>query len=341
MDTSTIPKSLTSPSRMLTIKEEWGIVPDYVQISIKTDRATGELFGENIETGHSYTIRELSSLANDGDIHAQCAMGDYYSAPGESFDPKSACMWHEKAAQQGHPKAQGLFAGDCIVGLGTKKDIAKAEFWAKKSAAQNSPTGMSVLCHCCLAKDDYSAAVYWLEKAIKYGYPDGESLLNDIREIHQTSGQPKVREQDMELYLSDNASSVDPYKNECRGENFQFSTKSLVEADTNFDKIFPMLQNMYHNHPKAFTAPQIFRSLAVDLLENDSRFKGIIRWLVVSLFELSALTLLKESHKNGDGFARHKLVDRLINEGAPPALAKEVVAYITLLAEMDAQQETR
>jgi len=66
-----------------------------------------ELFGCDVSTGRRYSINELNQMADNGDIHAQCAMGDYYSILSHCYlkedDYASAVYWLEKAAELGYP----------------------------------------------------------------------------------------------------------------------------------------------------------------------------------------------------------------------------------------------
>ena len=293
----TTPTNIISQSKLFEISTGCGDAVDFVQIIIKLDRTNDELFGYDIVTGCRYSIKELEQLANNGNIHAQCAMGDYHSSEGESFNPRKAGKWYEKAAVQGHAKAQGLFAGFCISGLGVKKDIKNAEFWAKKSAGQNSPTGMSIMSHYCLVKDDYSGAVCWLEKAIEYGYPDAESLLEELKKLQK-------------LHLGDSIHEWKEHRPEIGEE------------------IIHMLQTMRRDYPEAFSCPHTFNALASDLLRNDYGCRGIVRWLGVLLFELNALPMLKDSRDNSDIFTEPQLVDKLISEGASREIAKEAISYL-------------
>jgi len=297
-------------SRLIELSTEVKETPDFVAIEIKYDKNTNTLFGYNLENGHSYSILNLESLAADGNPHAQCAMGDYYSSEGESFDSKKAKYWYEKSANQNHPKAQGFLAGFYISGLGTAKDIDKATYWAEKSAQQNSPTGLSVMCHCCLAKDDYAGAVYWLEQAIKFGYPDSEDMLETVKKLLQQSGESEIKHYENLLYVTN-------------------------ETDDNFDKILSMLQTMSYNYPGAFSNSQKFKALAFDLLSNDNECRGIVRWLDVAIFELKALSLLSSRCESSELFATHQLADRLVKEGAPKGMAKAVTAYLTFVVEFD------
>ena len=177
-------KNLTNPLKILG-HTGGEIDGDYVRIVIKKDSSTGTPTGYDNSSSRVYSIKELETLASKGDSDAQCAMGDYHSSEGKSFDPKKANFWYEQAAKQNHPKAQGVMAGSYMNGLSVDKDIVKAEYWARKSAAQNSPTGMFILSHCCIEKNDFSGATYWLECAESLGYPDAKEFLKVIKAFPQ------------------------------------------------------------------------------------------------------------------------------------------------------------
>jgi len=183
MSTLSTIKKITSPPNLHKLSHDAPEIPDYVQIELKVNRATGEIFGYDIILGKVLSVSELHNQATNGNPHAQCAMGDYYSSEGEKFNPQSAFMWYEKAAIQGHAKAQGFVASFCVSGLGTIKDAEKAEYWAEKSAQQGSPTGMQVLAHCFIRKDDYVSAIYWLKKADAAGHPGAKEMLEIVQQL--------------------------------------------------------------------------------------------------------------------------------------------------------------
>lgn len=60
----------------------------------------------------------------------------YDRGEGTKQDLTKALYWYEKAAEQGHPKAQTSCAGMYSLGYGTVKDEDKAQFWYKKAATQ-------------------------------------------------------------------------------------------------------------------------------------------------------------------------------------------------------------
>ena len=332
-------KSIVFPSRILEAELGGGDLADYVRIEIKSDRNAKSLFGYDSTIGQNYSIEEIETMAKNSDIHAQCAMGDYYSSEGKSFDPKMAMMWYEKAAMQGHAKAQGFFAGYCINGLGAEKDLEKAEFWAHKSAAQGSPTGMFVMSHCCIVKDDYINAVYWLEKADELGHPDVKPLLEMIRELKRQN----VREEKEPSGDLPFKHEKDSYSENTNFEDNDFNPETTEdffhEANNRFEKVFGMLQTIQRKYPKALLSSSTFKALASDLLRNDYDCKGIIRWLDISLFELNALPLLKDGIMSNNNFIRNNLINRLKKEGATAEMAKEVIAYLAVLVESEGQSD--
>ncbi|MCL1883788.1 MAG: hypothetical protein FWF81_08570 [Defluviitaleaceae bacterium] len=88
-------------------------------------------------------------------------------------------------------KAQAFLAGNLINGLGLDKNLEKAEYWARKAVAQNSPTGMVILSQFYLAKDDYENVIHWLEQAKALGFPDPDGLLEMATLLHQSQTQTR------------------------------------------------------------------------------------------------------------------------------------------------------
>jgi len=310
-------KKLASPSNLHKLSHVAPVIPDFVQIELKVNRATEEIFGYDIISGKILSISELREQATNGNPHAQCAMGDYYANEGEAFNPQNAFKWYEKAAQQDHAKAQGFTASFCLSGLGTKKDNQRAEYWAKKSAQQNSPTGMQALAHCYIRKDDYASAIFWLERADAAGHPDAKEFIEIVKQLQ---GKQNV---------TGKSDSVSHNEHDTVMPNNSKNTSVI-----SFEKVQNMLQTIHRDRPEAFASSFMFKSIAADILRNDHGSRKIIRWLDIAMFELNALSLLKESYINHDNFAMTNLINGLISEGASKEIAKEVIGYLAIVAEL-------
>ena len=61
----------------------------------------------------------------------------YANAEGVSKDLAKARAWYEKAAVQGHAKAQNNLGVMYGLGQGVAKDLSKAREWFEKAATQN------------------------------------------------------------------------------------------------------------------------------------------------------------------------------------------------------------
>ena len=76
----------------------------------------------------------FEKAANQGHAKAQYNLGGcYYDGQGVVQNYKNAAFWYEKAANQGYADAQ-YNLGICYEnGFGVKKDLQKAKFWKDKS----------------------------------------------------------------------------------------------------------------------------------------------------------------------------------------------------------------
>lgn len=87
-------------------------------------------------------VREWRPLTDKGDADAQYNLGQAYRlGRGVPADLKIAQTWYEKAAQQGHPNAQGLLG----VILFQNGERAKAIPWLEKGAESGDPRPQYVL----------------------------------------------------------------------------------------------------------------------------------------------------------------------------------------------------
>ena len=142
--------------------------------------------GLDQSTGRTYSLAELESMANRRDAEAQCAMGDYFNAKSEFHHCTS---WYEKAAEQGHARAQWNLGNFYLAGLGGyQKDVAKAEVLFKGSADQGWSPGMLGLGQLYMLQDKYVDAIYWLEKADATGHPQAKEWLDKAETLRKMYG---------------------------------------------------------------------------------------------------------------------------------------------------------
>ena len=73
---------------------------------------------------YATALREWRPLADEGDLDAQFYLGEMHlRGKGGDRDFKKASEWVAKAAQAGHPRAQGVLGGLYAVGLGVPQDF--------------------------------------------------------------------------------------------------------------------------------------------------------------------------------------------------------------------------
>jgi len=82
---------------------------------------------------------------------------------------KLAAYWFEKAAKQGHPRAQYFLGGAYALGHGVPQDDRQAVYWYQKAAAQNDPIAQTDLAECYQrgwgVARDLPKAIYWYTQA--------------------------------------------------------------------------------------------------------------------------------------------------------------------------------
>ena len=117
-----------------------------------------------------------------GDPEAQCAIADLYAddSRAELFNVAKAVAWYEKAAEQGHAKAQWILGTSYAQGMGVDKDPAKAEHWLIKSAQSGDTEGQYMLGGYYFMKPDIMKAAYWLEKASDQGHGEARIMLQAV-----------------------------------------------------------------------------------------------------------------------------------------------------------------
>jgi len=127
----------------------------------------------------------LLKNAIEGDADSQCTLADIFADDSNTrfFDLQQAVHWYEKAAEQGHTKAQCMIGSCYSQGLGVDKDSEKAEFWLQKSAEAGYAEGQFTLGGNYFMKPDIVKAEYWLEEASKQGHMEARTALRQIREL--------------------------------------------------------------------------------------------------------------------------------------------------------------
>lgn len=88
----------------------------------------------------------------------------------DTFSPKSAAYWYEKAAENGNAEAMARLSDFYISGKGGRpKDYNKAMEWIKKSVAKSDPYGYSnmgyMYCYGLGVTKNYEEAIKWFRKS--------------------------------------------------------------------------------------------------------------------------------------------------------------------------------
>jgi CheY-like chemotaxis protein len=131
-------------------------------------------------------VKKYKILAEKGDSHAQCRLGDYYFIPARSNSKNYtlAFMWYKKAAKQGHKQAQNHLGVMYLCGKGTNKNFKKAVKNFKNSADQGF-----IIAQCNLGdmyfqgngvKKNFKKAFYWYEKAAQKGWAIAQWKLGEM-----------------------------------------------------------------------------------------------------------------------------------------------------------------
>lgn len=161
---------------------------------------SGERLDPSSEQAHDW----LERAARQGNADAQCALGDWFAtghgrAPdfvsagdvgdwlaaghGSAPDFVQARQWYEKAAQQGHVKAQWLLGGLYANGAaGVPRDGKQAALWCKKAAAAGFAPAQATMGTLFAQAKKMDRAVPWWSKAAVQGDPEAQfNLANAYR----------------------------------------------------------------------------------------------------------------------------------------------------------------
>jgi hypothetical protein len=134
-------------------------------------------------TRHDFEI--LKKEAEGGNPDAQCAVADLCADDSrvEFFSVADAVYWYEKAAEQGHTKAQWLLGACYSQGLGVVQDSDKAEYWLLKSAQSGDIEGQYSLGGFYFMKPDIVKAEYWIGQAAAQGHKEAKDMLSALKHL--------------------------------------------------------------------------------------------------------------------------------------------------------------
>ncbi|MDR2571072.1 MAG: sel1 repeat family protein [Oscillospiraceae bacterium] len=131
------------------------------------------------------SINDLKSKAESGDMEAQCYLADLYADDSrvDTFNITEAVYWYEKAAEQGHSRAQWLLGACYSQGVGVSKDLDKAESWLLKSAQAGDADGQYTLGGFYFMLPDIVKAEYWIGLAAEQEHGEAKAALVAIKQL--------------------------------------------------------------------------------------------------------------------------------------------------------------
>ena len=95
-----------------------------------------------VTKNYAEALAELSPLAEQGDVRAQCALGYMYkNGLGIPHDYQAALKWYRKAAEQGDSKSQNNLGLMYARGRGVPLDHVQAYMWYYIAGANGSEKG--------------------------------------------------------------------------------------------------------------------------------------------------------------------------------------------------------
>lgn len=135
------------------------------------------------EKKYDQAYQIFSKLANQGDVKAQCVLGDLYQAA-ENYE--KAFEWYEKAANQGDSIAQNTIGLYYSNGIGVAKNEKKAFEWYERAANQGYAAAQINLAACYVEGEgiptDNKKAFEWIEKAANQGNARAKCRLGTLYE---------------------------------------------------------------------------------------------------------------------------------------------------------------
>lgn len=129
-----------------------------------------------------------ASTADKAEFQFKIGLGHYTGSTG-TRDLTEASAWFTKAAEAGHPRAQGMLGLCYHAGRGVTRDYRKAADWLNKAATQEDPIAQFSLgtMHANgngLARDPAKAA-HWYRKAAEQGHAAAQTNLGVALETGQ------------------------------------------------------------------------------------------------------------------------------------------------------------
>lgn len=130
--------------------------------------------GIDVEKDYAKAAELFKRAAEAGNADAQNNYGEcLFLGAGVTENKIEAVRYFKLAAEQGLPQAQ-YNLGHCYENAlgGLDKNTTLAEQWYRQSANQGNANGQDALGNLYFARDDFSNAIYWFEKAALQGHGD-------------------------------------------------------------------------------------------------------------------------------------------------------------------------
>ncbi|MYD87712.1 MAG: sel1 repeat family protein [Acidobacteria bacterium] len=106
-----------------------------VSLAVVAGLAFAEQHPNDDQGPHESAAERYKSEAEQGDAHAQTALGlVYQTGQGVDRDDGEAVVWYRRAAEQGHAEAQWRLCEAYAGGQGVERDRAKAKAWCLPAA---------------------------------------------------------------------------------------------------------------------------------------------------------------------------------------------------------------
>lgn len=132
---------------------------------------------------YSARLNEFLPIAEAGDVDAQFIVALTYGISKYDGDLQRYEYWLERAAQQGHVKAQ-LRLGDLYRTLGPLQNYSKANVWLNKAAEQGNAGAEYLLgtmfYHGYGVEKNYLLAITWFEKSANQGEKRAQGILGNM-----------------------------------------------------------------------------------------------------------------------------------------------------------------
>lgn len=131
-------------------------------------------------------LRKAAEQKSSQTTNAQFELGILYHVGGHGLaaDLNESAKWMERAAENGHAKAQFLHGVNLLLGDGVEQDAKAAVAWFRKAAENGDDGGQYQLGWCygegVGVEKDYGKAVEWLRKAAASGNAEAQEYLDKL-----------------------------------------------------------------------------------------------------------------------------------------------------------------